>query len=112
MCQGYSSSRIDSDPVHRQWNGGAPTDLERFPGGTRWFEDKDFIVNELFRHPEELKLLQILGGEPLLIKEVGLILGCLIDAGVAQNIELLLATNATVVDSPWLGLARDSSNCP
>jgi MoaA/NifB/PqqE/SkfB family radical SAM enzyme len=106
MCCGYSSSRIDRDPVHSQWNGGAPADQKRLPGGKRWFEDKNFIRTGLFQHPEQLKLLQFLGGETLLIKEVGDILECLIDAGVAHNIVLLAATNGTVVNSPWLGLAE------
>jgi MoaA/NifB/PqqE/SkfB family radical SAM enzyme len=106
MCCGYSSSRIDQDPVHRQWNGGAPDDQERLPTGKRWFEDKNFILTELFQHPEYVKQLEFLGGETLLIKEVGDILQCLIDAGVADNIVLLATTNGTVIKSPWLGLAE------
>jgi MoaA/NifB/PqqE/SkfB family radical SAM enzyme len=106
MCQGYSSSRIDQDPVHRRWNGGAPPDKERFPNGKRWFEDKNFIMTELLQQPGQVKLLQFLGGETLLIKEVGDILQYLIDAGVADNIHLLATTNGTVIKSPWLGLAE------
>ena len=106
MCQGFSSSRIDRDPIHRRWNGGAPPDKHRLPTGKRWFEDKEFILTELFRNPEQVKQLELLGGETLLIKEVGPILECLIDAGVADNIVLLVTTNGTVVESPWLGLAE------
>lgn len=107
MCQGYSSSQIDRDPVHRQWNGGAPADEERLPGGKRWLEDKNYILNEIFQRPEQVKLLQFLGGEPLLINEVGNILETLIDAGVAHNIIVLAATNGTVIKSPWLDLAKE-----
>jgi MoaA/NifB/PqqE/SkfB family radical SAM enzyme len=106
MCCGYSSSRIDQDPVHRQWNGGAPGHKKRLPTGKRWFEDKSFILTELFRHPEEVKQLEFLGGETLLIKEVGDILECLIEAGVADNIVLMATTNGTVIKSPWLTLAE------
>ena len=106
MCCGYSSSRIDSDQVHRKWNGEAPVDQERLPSGKRWFEDKNFILTELFQHPGHVKQLEFLGGETLLIEEVGDILECLIDAGVANNIVLMATTNATVVNSPWLGLAE------
>ena len=106
MCCGYSSSRIDQDPVHRQWNGGAPANKKRLPTGKRWFEDKSFILTELFRHPEEVKQLEFLGGETLLIKEVGDILECLIEAGVAGNIVLMATTNGTVINSPWLALAE------
>jgi MoaA/NifB/PqqE/SkfB family radical SAM enzyme len=106
MCCGYSSSRIDQDPVHRQWNGGAPGNKKRLPTGMRWFEDKNFILTELFRHPEEVKQLEFLGGETLLIKEVGDILECLIEAGVAENIVLMATTNGTVIKSPWLPLAE------
>ncbi len=107
MCCGYSSSRIDEDLVHRQWNGGAPVDEGRLPTGKRWFEDKNFILTELFRHPEQIKQLEFLGGETLLIKEVGDILEYLIDAGVADNIVLMATTNGTVVKSPWLGLTEN-----
>ena len=55
MCCGYSSSRIDEDLVHRQWNGRAPNEQERLPTGKRWVEDKNFILTELFRHPEQVK---------------------------------------------------------
>jgi MoaA/NifB/PqqE/SkfB family radical SAM enzyme len=106
MCCGYSSSRIDRDQVHSKWNGGAPADRERLPGGKRWFEDKNFILSELFHNPEQVKQLEFLGGETLLIKEVGDILECLIDAGVADNIVLMATTNGTVINSPWLGLAE------
>jgi MoaA/NifB/PqqE/SkfB family radical SAM enzyme len=106
MCCGYSSSRIDQDLVHRQWNGGAPGHKKRLPTGKRWFEDKSFILTELFRRPEEVKQLEFLGGETLLIKEVGDILECLIEAGVADNIVLMATTNATVIKSPWLTLAE------
>jgi MoaA/NifB/PqqE/SkfB family radical SAM enzyme len=106
MCQGYSSSQIDRDPVHRQWNGAAPLDKERLPTGKRWFEDKDFILTELLQDPDQIKLLQFLGGETLLIKEIRNILEILIGAGVAQNITLLAATNGTVIKSPWLDLAE------
>lgn len=106
MCCGYSSSRIDQDPVHRQWNGGAPADGGRLPTGKRWFEDKNFILSELFQHPKQIKQLEFLGGETLLIKEIGDILKCLIDAGVADNIVLMATTNGTVVKSPWLGLTQ------
>jgi MoaA/NifB/PqqE/SkfB family radical SAM enzyme len=106
MCCGYSSSRIDQDPVHRQWNGGAPGHKKRLPTGKRWFEDKNFILTEVFRRPEQVKQLEFLGGETLLIKEVGDILECLIEAGVADNIVLMATTNGTVIKSPWLGLTE------
>jgi MoaA/NifB/PqqE/SkfB family radical SAM enzyme len=106
MCCGYSSSRIDQDLVHRQWNGRAPDHQKRLPTGKRWFEDKNFILTELFRHPERVRTLEFLGGETLLIKEVRDILECLIEAGVADNIALMVTTNGTVTNSPWLGLAE------
>lgn len=92
--------------VHRQWNGGAPGYHKGLPTGKRWFEDKNFILTELFRHPEHVKVLEFLGGETLLIKEVRDILECLIEAGVADNIALMATTNGTVIKSPWLRLAE------
>jgi MoaA/NifB/PqqE/SkfB family radical SAM enzyme len=106
MCQGYSSSRIDEDPIHRQWNGSAPPKTKKSPTGKRWFEDKDFIRSELFRNPGDVKQLEFLGGETLLIKEIGEILQCLIEAGVAENIVLMASTNGSVIKSPWLALTE------
>lgn len=106
MCQGYSSSRIDQDPIHRRWNGGALLKQKTFPTGKRWFEDKNFIRSEIFRNPDDVKQLEFMGGETLLIKEIGDILECLIEAGVADNIVLMATTNASVIKSPWLALAE------
>ena len=88
-----------------EWHGTAGG--EKLPTGKRWFEDKSFIRNELFRDPKEIKQLEFLGGETLLIKEIGDILECLIDAGVADSILLMATTNGTVVNSPWLALAQE-----
>jgi MoaA/NifB/PqqE/SkfB family radical SAM enzyme len=65
---------------------------------------KEFVERELLRRPEHLKVLSLLGGETLLGKDVGDVVQCLVDAGVAPNMTLSFVTNGTVIKSPWLKL--------
>ena len=57
------------------------------------------------RAPDQVQRIDFLGGEPLLVKEVGELLQRLVDAGVARNMVLAVVSNGTVTGS-WLGLTR------
>src|SRR5262249_32298074 len=56
---------------------------------------------------EQIKHLYFIGGEPFLIKEVGIFLQQLVDAGVARNVQLQFSTNGTIVKPRWLELAKE-----
>jgi MoaA/NifB/PqqE/SkfB family radical SAM enzyme len=102
MCDGTSSSRIALDPVHRKWNdAGFRLPLYR----DNWWQGEAW-VREILRHPGELLQLTIVGGEPLIIKELKEILEHLVNAGAAPNITLSVTTNGTTTHSPWLDLAQ------
>jgi MoaA/NifB/PqqE/SkfB family radical SAM enzyme len=109
MCSDSVSSRIATDPVHRRWatDGQShaayhnPEVVARPFAVRRWLFDEDFVQNELLRHPGQVKRLYFIGGEPLLVKEVGHLLQGLINAGVARKIKLAVVTNGTVTGS-WL----------
>ncbi len=98
MCYGSFSSRISRDPVHGRWAESVTIAPEN-----RWWQNRKVFEN-LFRHPERIKHLYLVGGEPLLIKEVGDILRYLIDRDVAKNIVLDFSTNGTTTRAPWMPL--------
>jgi glutamate-1-semialdehyde 2,1-aminomutase len=78
--------------------------LGRLSSGKRWYQDLAFLEYELLAHPQQLRMLTIIGGEPLLIKEVRYILRHLVERGVARNITLLISTNGTCADNEWFDL--------
>lgn len=102
MCNSGASSRISHDPVHRAWSGPAH-DLAVDPA--LWFKQRA-VVQRVLEHSADLQHLHIIGGEPFLIDEVGDILTTLIDAGVAENVDLSLHTNATRSTASWLHLTE------
>ncbi len=112
MCDGYSSSRIERDPVHGAWVGqpGHDPRYVAFTEQEHWFRRPDIVRQDLLRDPGRLRFLSFAGGETLLIKEVGDCLQHLVDEGAAGNIALELVTNATHVQSPWLELTRHFQN--
>ncbi len=112
MCNGLSSSRIQRDPIQQKWASQWTEEVEpvphnRFAGSAHWFQQKEFVVGELLRNPEQVKNLYILGGEPFLIREVGDVIQILVDAGAARNITLCFNTNGTIARPRWLGLAKE-----
>jgi MoaA/NifB/PqqE/SkfB family radical SAM enzyme len=109
MCHGFASSRIALDPIHSQWSifGGDPNvPKTRFPNKEPWYRQLSFVRDELLRQPQEIRTISFFGGEPLIIKEIGDFLQTLVDAGVAQNVVLQVATNGTVTKAPWLRIAE------
>lgn len=116
MCHAESSSRIDADPVHRQWAADpirlaaadpgidGPPPPPRLKGS--WLTKTPVDKNEILRNAARLKRLYFLGGETLIIKEVDDVLQYLVDMGVAQNIALSFVTNGSTIKSQSLSLAR------
>jgi MoaA/NifB/PqqE/SkfB family radical SAM enzyme len=117
MCNGGASSRIRRDPVHNRWSGTWDPGLGKTDGtdtppmpdgppGENWLRKAELVRDQLLRYPDQLKRLYFLGGETLLIKEVGDILQSLIDAGVSRNVSISLVTNGTTTHCPWLRLTE------
>jgi len=67
-----------------------------------WYNDDALVFNELLGDARSLKRFYVTGGEPLLEPRYGEILDYLITKGVAQNIDMELTTNATMVDEKIL----------
>ena len=77
----------------------------RFSGGGAWFRDREFLTQELLANPHSVKALNVIGGEPLLIKEVRVILRHLIETGAAEKVHLVATTNGTYADDEWFELS-------
>jgi MoaA/NifB/PqqE/SkfB family radical SAM enzyme len=105
MCTTQYSSGIEQDPVHSRWHPGAE-DVERLPGGQPWYRNSGFIREQVLRHRKHIKVLNLIGGESLFIKEARSILEDLIADGLAGGITLVTTTNGTLLNSSWLHLAR------
>ncbi len=113
-CHAFSSSAIASDPIQSSWSGSPPKQREeiahsRLAGGVQWFRDQEFLKGELFGNPKKIKKIQLIGGEPLLIKEIRNILRLMIDLNIAPNILFVFATNGTYCDQEWLELSSKFS---
>lgn len=69
--------------------------LSRFslPGG--WWEQEEFLLNELLPRPEKLKRLMLQGGEPFLNKHLPALLDRLIESGASENLLLEFISNFT-----------------
>lgn len=104
MCGGLSSSRIERDPVHTPWVEEQMRTLPR-SAETSWWQDRS-ALDRIFQYPERVQHVYLLGGEPLLIKEISGILQYLIDRGVAAGIDVITTTNGTTTKAPWLPLTR------
>ena len=113
MCHDGASSKIGKDAVQTRWTADHRTgtsfhdpDVPAAPAPIRrWRFDREFVRNELIRPDHQVKRIYFIGGEPLLVREIGDALQGVIEAGAAGNIRLAVVTNGTVKDS-WLRHAK------
>jgi len=75
---------------------------KNIPSGLAWYKDRSFIKNQLFNSSTNLTKVNVMGGEPTLIKDVRFMLGELIATGKARSMNLGVTTNATKCDDEWL----------
>jgi MoaA/NifB/PqqE/SkfB family radical SAM enzyme len=112
MCHDGASSLIAKDPVHSSWaadqRSGEPYHHEgahpRNAKLRRFLPLKASFERELSRRPGDIKRLYFIGGEPLLVRELPVLLEGLADSGQSRDIELAIVSNGTVAPS-WLSLA-------
>lgn len=73
------------------------TDVVRVLPDEPWYQQHDWIANELFKNPEELKGIHLSGGEPMVQKQVEDILDFCIEQGIAKNVYLQFNLNCTIL---------------
>ena len=69
-----------------------------------WFEDNNFIFNDLFKNPNGLKKINFFGGEPVYSDKILEVMNYLEKAGAAENIDLYFVTNATKISDEFIRL--------
>ncbi|WP_159082409.1 SPASM domain-containing protein [Paragemmobacter aquarius] len=95
---------VEAVKLLRSNRGGNKLVFSRFENGEQWFQSEAFMAGELLERAESLEIVQLIGGEPLLIKEAQAFARGLIERGVAQNITLAITTNGTQAGEEWIGL--------
>lgn len=112
MCHAGVSSSIANDLVHRTWSSDQYNDQPYHdpgrvagPAGIRRWTLSAALEKAIVQGRGQVKRLYFIGGEPLLVKEVGNLLQRLIDAGLARDMVLAVVSNGTVTGS-WLELTR------
>lgn len=112
MCTGTWSSRINIDSVHRAWSGLEENDwASKSARREHWFQQSAVLRENLLRHADQLRVIEICGGETLLAPEVADILQCLVDSGAAKHILLQFTTNVTTARVPWQALLKHFAGC-
>lgn len=107
MCGPESSSAIAVDKLHCAWR---EYDSVKFhePESKQtklWYQDDDFVSNQLLANIFNLTKINFMGGEPFLIPEVRTIARRVIDSGAAPDILLSLTTNGTIINEELCDLA-------
>ncbi len=96
---------IEEVKLLRDQKGKSQVELSRISSGKQWFQDDEFLCNDLLYKINDIVKLTFVGGEPLLIKEVRSIMKYLISRDVAKNITLFMSTNGTIAGDEWCDLA-------
>lgn len=104
MCNSMWSTSIRHDRVQREWNPQAVGWLPDFSGGKPWPRRPELVRERLLRDHASLRELKMLGGETMLVPEIGDIVRHLVEVGAARHVSLTLVTNATTVRPSWLEL--------
>jgi MoaA/NifB/PqqE/SkfB family radical SAM enzyme len=110
MCHDLVSSRIASDVVHRTWATDQygdskyhnPAVVVRQSDVRRWSLSKE-LEDMVLSSRGKTTRLYFIGGEPLLVKEVGDLLRRLVSNGVSKDISIAVVSNGTV-RGLWLDL--------
>lgn len=89
--------------MRREARGGGVA-FSRFEDGADWFRQKDFLYKDVLRDPARLRTVNLIGGEPLLIREAREVVRFLVDSGASKSTRLSVVTNLTAVDEEWCDL--------
>jgi len=92
--------------LHRLERGWRDIGLSRFPSGKPWHQDEKFLYEDLFYDIGSLKKLRVIGGEPMLSKEIIATLRRLVERGHSKTIGLTTVTNGTVFNEEFCEILR------
>lgn len=132
-CFSQYSSRIAADPVHRRWEGvsfhakkwagddegtsghKSSEDADhpvrrRFPSKLPWYENHDLLTGELLASPQHITGLQIIGGEPLVARQIAATFQHIANNGLSGRVSLNLTTNGTIFDQSLFNTLAEFGN--
>lgn len=101
---GVGIARIE---LFRKERGKSEVNASRLPGRGLWFQETDFLINEILAEPEKIARLRFIGGEPLLIKEVTTMMQHLVESGVSRNIVVFTVSNGAATNQNYFELAKN-----
>lgn len=103
-CNGKDSYLFHQEGHHynEKYNLNEPWYIEGPAGGVEWSDQQ---IDEIVGHSQNLRRLEIYGGEPLIDKKLPMLLGKLIETGQSQYIDLNISTNVTRFPAPeWISM--------
>jgi MoaA/NifB/PqqE/SkfB family radical SAM enzyme len=96
---------IEDVALLRSERGGNHVAFSRFPNGEQWFQNRDFLLGELLKNAADIKQVNLIGGEPMLIEQCTDVVRHLVESGNAKHMVLSITTNGMVIPEGWLELA-------
>lgn len=79
--------------------------FSRFPTGEQWFQHKDFLIGELLKNAADIRQVNLIGGEPMLIEQCTEVVRHLVESGHAPHMVLSVTTNGMVMPDGWIEMA-------
>jgi len=105
MCSSYSSSGVSREFKKIFKETGIDLGVDEFEKHfvqDKWYLQKEFVDNIKEIINNGLRHLKFTGGEPLMVPGVKTLINYCITNDYAKNIELVLITNATLIDNRWI----------
>jgi sulfatase maturation enzyme AslB (radical SAM superfamily) len=105
MCSSYSSSGVSREFKKIFKETGIDLGVDEFEKHfvqDKWYLQKEFVDNIKEIINNGLRHLKFTGGEPLMVPGVKTLINYCITNDYAKNIELVLITNATLIDNQWI----------
>jgi sulfatase maturation enzyme AslB (radical SAM superfamily) len=105
MCSSYSSSGVANEFKKIFKETGIDLGVDEFEKHfvqDKWYLQKEFVDNIKEIINNGLRHLKFTGGEPLMVPSVKTLINYCITNDYAKNIELVLITNATLIDNQWI----------
>jgi sulfatase maturation enzyme AslB (radical SAM superfamily) len=105
MCSSYSSSGVANEFKKILKETGIDLGIDSYEKHfvqDKWYLQTEFIDSIKNIIKKGLRQLKFTGGEPMMVPSVKTLIDYCIDNNYAKNIDLVLITNATLINSQWI----------
>jgi len=90
--------------IQRSEKGRSNIGMSRFQSGKTWYQEESFLIEDALYSVKDVTKINLIGGEPMLIKEVVSTLKRLVDGGFSRNIAITTITNGSVYNQEFCEL--------